>query len=167
EFTEFHVELVEKQQPANQGAAFAEGKLEDFGGLNRAHDSRQHPEHAAFGAAWDHSGRRRLRIKATIARPAQMRCKDAGLPFEAEDRAIDVRLLQQHAGVIGQITRGKIISAIDHDVVFGNDFERIVAADARFVNDYFATRIDALDRLLRRFSLGPANIVRSMNDLAL
>ena len=78
-----------------------------------------------------------------------MRSKDAGLAFETEDRTVNVRFLQQHTGVVGQVTSGEIISAIHDDVVFGNDIHGVLAADTRFMDYDFGVWIDAENRLLR------------------
>ena len=116
----------------------------NFRGLDAADDAGQHAEHAAFRAARHHAGRRRFGIKAAIARPAQVRREHAGLAFEAEDRAIDVRLLEQHAGVVGEVARREIVRAVHHDVVGADEVERVFAGDARVVEDDFDVRIDAV-----------------------
>jgi len=46
-----------------------------------------------------------------------MRGKDGALTVEAEDRAIDVRLLEEDADVVRTIACGKIIRAVDDDVI--------------------------------------------------
>src|SRR5207247_2966886 len=40
---------------------------------------------------------------------------------------------QQHAGVIHQVARGKVVGAVDHDVVVLHDVERVLAGDGDFV----------------------------------
>ena len=138
QFAELHVERVEQQQAADERSAFAERELQNFRGLDAADDAGQHAEHAAFRATRHHAGRRRFGIKTAIARPAQMRREHAGLAFEAENGAVDVRLLEQHAGVVGEIARREIVRAVHDDVVWADDFERVFAGDAGVVDDDFA-----------------------------
>ena len=130
---------LNKQQPADERSAFAERELQNFRRLDAADDAGQHAEHAAFRATRHHARRRRFGIKAAITRPAQMRRKHAGLAFETENRAIDIRLFEQHAGVVGQIARREIIRAVHDDVVGPDDVERVFGGDARVVDDDFAS----------------------------
>ena len=110
----------------------------------------KHAEHAALGAARDEPGRRRLRIKAAIARPAQVRREHAGLAFEAEDGAVHVRLLQQHAGVVGEVARGEVVGAVHDDVVGADDVEGVLAGEPGVVQDDLDVRIEAVDGFPRR-----------------
>ena len=81
---EAHGERIYEQQAANQRFARAENQLDDFRGLNDAKQSRQHAQHSALGARGYQSWRRRLGIKAAIARTIYS-AKDARLPFKAKD----------------------------------------------------------------------------------
>ena len=92
----------------------------------------QNAQHSAFGAARHQAGRRRLGIQAAIARAALI-SEHRGLPFEAENRAVDVRLVQQHAGVVHQIAGGEVVGAVDDDVVILEDLERVLAGERHFV----------------------------------
>jgi hypothetical protein len=96
-----------------------------------------------------------------------MRRKDAGLSFKTKNRPVNIGFAQQHAGVIRQVSRRKIIRAIHHDVVLRNNLHRVFARDPLVVNHHLRARIDAGDRLLGRIRLGPAHIRRRMNDLPL
>ena len=51
--------------------------------------------------------------------------EDRGLPLKAEDGAIDIRLIEQHARVIHEIARGEVVRAIDDDVVIAEEIERV------------------------------------------
>ena len=51
--------------------------------------------------------------------------KDRRLALKTEDRAIDIRLIEQDARVIDEIARRKIVRAIDDDVVIAEEIERI------------------------------------------
>ncbi len=50
--------------------AETEDQLDDFRGLQRSHDARQHTEHAAFRTGWHQAGRRRRREQAAVTRAA-------------------------------------------------------------------------------------------------
>ena len=89
----------------------------DFGRLNHADQSGQNSEHSAFGARRHQSRRWRLGIQAAIARAFFGR-ENAGLAFEAENRAVNVGLAGEHAGVVHQIAGGKIVGAVGDDVEF-------------------------------------------------
>ena len=101
-----------------------------FRRLNHADQSGQNAQHSTFGAGRNKARRWRLGIQAAIAW-AIFGGKDAGLAFEAENRAVDVRLAGEHAGVVDQIARGEIVGAVDDDVEVAKDFERVVAGQPR------------------------------------
>ena len=47
------------------------------------------------------------------------------LPFELEDGPVNQRFLRHHTGIINQIARGEIITAVNHDVkVFDDPLQR-------------------------------------------
>ena len=97
-----------------------------------------------------------------------MRREHAGLPLEAEDRAIHVRLPQQHAGVVGEVAGREIVRAVHHDVVGADDLQGVLAGEAGVVEDDLDVRIEAAGWLrVRRLRLGPADIRRAVEDLAL
>ena len=52
-------------------------------------------------------------------------------PFEAENRAVHIRLAEQHAGIVHQIARREIVRAVDDDVVVLEKIERVFAGQAR------------------------------------
>src|SRR6476659_6843762 len=95
EFAELHIQGIDQQEAANQGFAFAQNQLYDFGRLHYADQPWQDAQHAAFGAGWHQTRRWWLGIQAAIARAVPGR-KHAGLAFEAEDRSVDVRLAGEH-----------------------------------------------------------------------
>src|SRR5262249_22932270 len=59
DLVEGRVERVEEHQPAGERLADPQQVLEGLGGLQRAHDPRQHAEHAALGARRRELRRRR------------------------------------------------------------------------------------------------------------
>ncbi len=167
QLTKFHIQRIEEQKAIHQRRAFAECEFQDFRGLDAADDARQHAKHAAFRAARHHPRRWRFGIQTAIARPAQFRREHAGLAFETKNGAVHVWLFQKHAGVVGQITRWKIIRAVHHDVVRHHNFYRVLGSQPRFVNHHFHLGINRVDGLLARLHFGPAHIGRAVGDLSL
>src|SRR5262245_59287812 len=96
-----------------------------------------------------------------------MRRENTGLAIEAEDRAVDVRFPEEYTGIVGEVACGKVVGAIDDNVVWAQQGERILAQDASIANDNLHVAIDPLDSLARRQRLGPANIRGAVDDLAL
>src|SRR5882724_11529313 len=72
-----------------------------------------------------------FRIEAAVARTIG-HSENGGLPFESEDRAVDVGLSQEDAGIVDEIARGKIVGAIDDDVEVFEKFESVGASQLRF-----------------------------------
>src|SRR5262249_17316897 len=52
---------------------------------------------------------------------------------QAEDAAVDVRLAQQHAGVVDQVAGREVVGAVDDDVVGPEDVQGVGAGEARLV----------------------------------
>ena len=110
------LESIVKQQAAFQRCALPQDDLHGFRCLDDPDHAGQNAEHAALCATGDKARGRRFRIEAAIA-GAVFIGEHRGLSFEAKDGSVHIRLLQQHAGVIHQIARGKIVGAVDDDVV--------------------------------------------------
>src|SRR6185369_16133260 len=114
ELAKLHGPGIKQQQPIDQQIFRAENDLDRLVCLNRADDARQNAQHTAFRARWYQSRRRWLRIQTTIT--SSLLCpENTRLTFEPEDRAVDVWLAAQHAGIVDEITRGKVVGAIDDD----------------------------------------------------
>ena len=167
QLAKLHVERVEQQQSSDERSALADGELQNFRRLDAADNSGQHAEHPAFRATRHHAGRRRFGIQTAVARSAEMRREHAGLALETENRAVNIWLLEQHAGVVCQVARREIVRAVHHDVVRPDEVERIFACDARVVDDDFAIRINAVNGFLGGLRLGAANVGIRVQDLAL
>src|SRR5690606_26793564 len=115
ELAETHPERVVDEEAADEGLTGAEDDLDGLGGLDHPDDAGEDAEDTALRAARHEAGRRRLRVEAAIARAA-LRREDAGLPLEAEDAAVGVRLAEQHAGVVDQVARREVVGAVEDDV---------------------------------------------------
>ena len=120
-------------------------ELQDFGGLDEPMMPGSTPSTPPSAQLGTSPGGGRLGIKAAVARPAQVRREDAGLAFEPENRAVDVRLLQQHAGVVGEVAGGEIVRAVHHDVVGADDVQGVLAGEAGVVKDDLDVRVEAAD----------------------
>ena len=159
QLAETHRQRVEQKQAPDERLAFADDELQRLRGLNRADDSGQHAENSAFRAGRDKARRRRLRIQAAVARPVRI-AEDCDLTLEAENRAVNIRLAEQHAGVVDEIARGEIVGAIDDDVVVLEQIERVFAGQPRFVAIDLDIGIQIAEALGRGFDLRPADISR-------
>src|SRR5207249_12145463 len=93
-----------------------EQRLEVIDGLARADEPREDAQDSALGAQGDEPGRGRLSVETAVARPLPG-IEHAGLSFEAEDRAVDVWLLEQHRGIVHEVPRREIVGPVDDDIV--------------------------------------------------
>ena len=96
-----------------------------------------------------------------------MRRENAGLTFKTENGAVNVRFSEQHAGVVGQITRGEIVRAVHYDVVWLDNLKRVFAGESRVVEDDFDGGVDAVDGFFGRLRFGPAHVGVRVQNLAL
>ena len=164
-----------RRELADRRRAEAEQKLDDLVRLQRPDDPRQYAHHAAFGAAGDASGVRRLGIHAAIARPAlagaqrvgQMRREDRNHAFEAEDAAVDIGFFEDHAGVVDAVARGKIIGAVDDDVVVPDQIEHIGGIHDRFVLDDLHVGIQIAQSFCGRLHFFFADVADAEENLPL
>lgn len=167
ELAELHVEGVEEHEASGEGGAFADGELQNFGGLDAADDAGEDAEDAAFSAAGNHAGWRGFGIEAAVTRSAEVRCEDAGLAIESENGTVDVGFLEENAGVVGEITSREIVGAVDDDVVLADDVEGVFAGEPGVMDDDFAGRVDAENGFLGGVGLGTSDVGSGVYDLAL
>ena len=163
---EAHGQGVVEEQPADERLADAEQDLQRLGRLDGADDAGQDPEDTALGAARHGSGWGRLGVEAAIARAA-LRPEDARLALEAEDRAVDVRLAEEVAGVVRQVARLEVVRAVDDHVVAAQDVERVLAAERRRVRLDRDVRVQRAQAARRAVELRPADEARVVQDLPL
>ena len=141
--------------------------LDRLEGHHRPDDPRQHPEHSRLGAAGDRARRGRGREQAPVA-PGPLRGVEHGhLALEAIDRAVDQRLGQEEGRVVAEIPGGKVIGAIDDDVIRSEHIERVARVDVQVVLDNLHVRVDRADRMGGGLDLQPAQVLCAMQDLAL
>src|SRR6185295_7837329 len=166
ELAEAQPERVEQHQTADQRLADAHDQLDHLVRLERADDSGQHAEHTALRARGDETGGRRLGEEAAVAGSARAP-EDRDLAFEAEDRAVDVRLAEQDAGVVDQIAGGEVVRAVDHQVVIAEEVERIARIEPQVVGDDLNVAVDAAQAVRSGLGLRPADVSLAEQDLAL
>src|SRR5712692_284679 len=123
--TKLHPQGIKDEQSTDQRIAGSHDQLDRLSGLNGSNDSGKNSEDSAFCATRNQAGRRRLGIKAAIARPA-LGGEDRSLSVEAKDAAVDIRLAEKHTGVVDQVTSRKVVGSVDDDVVVGKNVEGIL-----------------------------------------
>ena len=62
-----------------------------------------------------------------------MRREHGCLAIEPKNRAINVRLFREHADVVRQVARGKIIRAVYDHIVIRDNLKRVLAREPTFV----------------------------------
>ena len=93
--------------------------------------------------------------------------KNGALTVEAKNRAVDIRLLQENADVVAQVARGKIIRAIDDDIVGLDDLAGILGLEEGVVEIDLHIGVDLFDAIAGAVELLAADIFRSVQNLAL
>src|SRR5690606_33383 len=124
-FVELHRQGIIQQQPSIEGLANAQNQLDRFRRLQRSNRARQNAQRAALRAAWHQARRGRLGEEAAVAR-SFLGVEDRYLALEAEDAAIDVGFAQNHTGVVGQITGGEIICAVNDHIIRLQNLQRVI-----------------------------------------
>src|SRR5438128_183475 len=114
----------------------------------------------------NHSRRWLFTIQTTIARDT-FGPKDARLSFKTKDRAVNIWFAGEHAGVVYQVARGKIVRAVDDHVIVDEQPQRVLAGQTGLVSFDLDVRIDVLETILRRSDLGAPDVLGAVNDLSL
>src|SRR5947209_171150 len=166
QLAEAKVPRVEPKQAVDERLGPAEDELDGLVRLNRADDAGQKAEDSALRATRHASDGRRLRIQTAVARTFR-RPEDARLPLEAEDRAIDVRLAREHAGVVDEVARREVVRAVHDHVVVAKQLQRVLARQARLVSFDLHVRVDVVQPVARRLDLRSAHVLRAVDDLPL
>ncbi len=115
QFAELHAQRVDQQQASGQRIALPQNQLDGLGRLDHADQAGQNAEHSTFGARRHQTGRWRLGIETAIAGAVFGR-EHAGLAFKTKNRAVNIGLAGEHAGVVDQVAGGEIVGAIGDDV---------------------------------------------------
>src|SRR5579885_221451 len=166
QFAEFTGEGVIGHHATHQRLANVEQELDRLGRLQDTDDAGQHAQHARLGAAWSQRHRGRLWIETAIARPL-VRFEDGQLPLETEDAAMNDGLVGDDGGVVEQVARREVVSAIDDQIVVGDDARNIGLVQPLAVGDDLNLRVERLNGLASRLGLVLANTTGVVQNLAL
>src|SRR6266540_3002154 len=163
---EGQLQRVVDEQPSDQRVTDPRDELDRLVGLDRADGGAEHPEHAALGARRHHAGRGRLGVQAAVA-GSVLGPEHARLTVEAVDRAPDVGLALEHAGVVDEVARGEVVRAVDHQVVGADDLAGVVRGQPGLVQGDLDVGVDLTDLVAGALQLGPADVGGAVDDLAL
>src|SRR3989454_2412632 len=166
ELPELHPERVEDEETTDQGVAASEEKFDRLDRLDRSDNAREHPEHSALRTRRDEAGRRRFRVQTPVTRTLR-RVEDARLAFEAEDRSVDVWLVQEDRRIVHEVSGREVVRSIDDDVVVFQNVQCVLRGEARLVRLDVDVRVDLSDALLRDVDLLAADVFRPVQHLAL
>src|SRR5439155_13954066 len=166
ELPKLHPERVEDEETADERVAPPEEKLDRLDRLDRPDDAREHTEHPTLRARRDEARRGRFRVQASVA-GALGRVEDARLAFEAEDRSIDVRLVQENGRIVHEVAGREVVRPIDDDVVVFQNAQRVVRRETRLVRLHVDVRVDLGDPFFRDLDLLAADVFRPVEHLAL
>ena len=111
-----HLHRVKEQQPTTERVSPPQHQLDHLEGLNRSYDPWQNPQYTCLRTIRDQTRRRRLSKEASVTRSAVGR-KHRGLALPTEDRSVDVRLSQEHTGVVDEVPGREVVGPVGHDVV--------------------------------------------------
>src|SRR5262245_53761526 len=157
---------VDQEKPADERIAAAKNQLDRLGGLNDAEKTRKDSQNAPFGARGNETRGRRLGVETAIA-GTFCRPEDGRLPFESEDRGIDVGLTREDAGVVDQISRGKVVGAVRDDVEVAENLERVLRRQSLLEREDVRVRIQVAQARRRGRELGPAHVACAEENLTL
>src|SRR5437867_3215810 len=166
ELPELHPERVEDEEAADQRVAPPEEKFDRLDRLDRSDNAREHAEHAALRARWNETGRRRFGVQTAVT-GALGRVEDARLALEAEDRSVDVWLVQEDRRVVHEVPGREVVRSIDDDVVVCQGLQCVVRGQARLVRLHVDVRVDLGDPFFRDLDLLAADVLRPVQHLAL
>src|SRR6516225_6747577 len=170
---EAHGAGVEHEEPADEPLAEVDDFPDHFERDERAEHAGERAENAGLRAGRNRAGRRRLGEKAAVGRIGpSVRFTLVGAnggerAVENADRGGDERLLGKEAGVGDEVARGEIVGAVDNDVIAGDERQRVGGDEPRRVRLHRHVRVEAADRGRRALHLGPADLGRAVDDLAL
>src|SRR3989475_1685183 len=166
ELAELHPERVEHEEPADERVAPAEEELDRLDRLNRSDDAREDAEHAAFRAR-RHEARWRWRCVQTAITGASRGIEDAGLALEAEDRAVDVRFLEEDRRIVHEVSGREVVRPVDDHVIVFQAVECVIRRQPGLVRLHVDVRVDLRDSLFRDVDLLPPDVIRAVQHLAL
>src|SRR5208337_630437 len=94
-------------------------------------------------------------------------CEHAGLPLKTKNGAVNIGLAGEHAGVVDQVARGKIVGAVGDDVELAKQLQRIGAGQFHVERPQVQEGIERRQFVGGGVELLAANVVGGVDDLAL
>src|SRR6267378_2160067 len=91
-----------------------------------------------------------------------MRREHGRLAIETKNRSVNVWLFREDADVVRQIPCWKIIGAIDHDLVAGDNLARILTCELAFMGFDFDVRVRVAQTVARRIQFFATDVLRPM-----
>src|SRR5574341_373876 len=162
---ELHPQRIEEQQAAHQRLAQSQEQLDRLDALNGGHHAAQHAEYARLRAAWHQAGGGRSRVQTAVA--ALSGNEHGDLALELEDAPVHQGLVQEDAGIVGQVAGGKIVATVDDDVVLRKDVLHVFRLQGLMVWDHLHVRVEVRDRFYGGLHLGSPDVVDMVQDLSL
>src|SRR6266404_6242474 len=96
-----------------------------------------------------------------------MRREHGRLAIETKNRSVNVWLFREDADVVRQIPCWKIVGAIDHDVVAGDNLARVLTCELAFMGFDFDVGVRVAQTVARRIQFFATDVLRPMQDLSL
>ena len=96
-----------------------------------------------------------------------MRGEHARLALETEDRSVNVGLAAEHAGVIDEVARGKVVGPIDDDVEVAEQLQGVGAGQTGFKLAHVDVGIDRRNAIGGRVQFLAPDVCGAMNHLPL
>src|SRR6202042_2331571 len=156
---------VDEQQPAGERFSYPQQEFDGLAGLPCPDDARQRAEDPSLRAGRAAFERRRLRIEAAITRAGV--AKYADLSVETKDRTVDVGPAFEKACVVGQVTRRKVVAAIEHDVIQAHELARVAGIETTRDGIDRDERIDGVEAVRRGDGLVAADVCLGEDRLTL
>lgn len=120
---------IVSEQPADQRFPGARDEFDGFERLQTADHTAKRAEHACLTATRHAASFGRRGEETPITGPAASRSENRNLAFKLEYAAVNQRLLGEERRIVVQITRRKIIRAVDDHIVTGKDFQGVFRGD--------------------------------------
>ena len=135
--------------------------------MQRSDDTGEGSEDSGFGTIGHRIGGRGVGEKATVAGAFATRIKDRDLAVELEDGPVDEGFLKKKSAVVGEVASGKVVGAVEDEVVRPGKFHRIINREADRVLLDYEVRIEFLQPRGSRFHLGGIDLFFAKENLAL
>ena len=141
---------------------YAHGRAESMGAA--VHFSQQDAEHTALGTGRRHARRRWDGKQAPVARAVTM-VVNRQLSFEGQDRRGYQGFAFQHAGIVDEVARRKVVGAVRDQVVGRDDFPRIIARQRTGVFVDSDMRVQVAQALRAGRQLGLTDLAAAVKHL--